>query len=140
MKNTFVLLAAFLISAGVASAQTAPAKVKNKVKTDQSAKVKKTPEQKATHTAQQMAKNLNLTAAQTEQVRQLDLTRHQEMQAKRAQFASADKAKQREEMRAGKEKYEAQLKQILNAEQYAKYTQLRAAKLEKHKTNRKMKS
>ena len=47
MKKILIILAAFSLSTGVASAQTAPTKVKYKAKTDQAAKAQKTPEQKA---------------------------------------------------------------------------------------------
>lgn len=141
MKKLLVILAAFSLSAGVASAQTAPTKVKYKAKTDQAAKAQKTPEQKADHKAKQLAQKLNLSAEQTEKVRQLHLSRYQQLQANRAKYATAGKsAARKQEMKTDKAAYEAQLKQILSAEQYTKYAQLRAERMEKHKAQRKAKS
>jgi protein CpxP len=141
MKKVLVLLAAFSFSAGIASAQTAPAKGKHKGKTEQAGRSQKTPEQKAEQKAKHLAQQLNLSAEQTEKVRQLHLARYQEMQANRANYATAGKTDARkQEMKADKAKYEAQLKQILSADQYTKYAQLRADKMEKHKGQRKAKS
>lgn len=140
MKKILVLLAAFSISAGVASAQTA-AQTKLKAKTERTDKAHKTPEQKAEHAAKRLAEKLNLSAEQTEKVRQLHLARYQQVQAKRAQQATAGKSKeQRHALKGEKAQYEAQLKQILTADQYAKYAQLRAEKAEKHKASHKAKS
>ncbi|MCC2545243.1 DUF4890 domain-containing protein [Hymenobacter sp. BT175] len=142
MKKILVLLAAFTFSAGVASAQTpAQTKIKHKVKTEHGAKADKTPEQKAERSAQKMAKSLGLSAEQTEKVRQLNLARFQERQAKRAHQGTAAKTRaSRQEMKAGREQYEAQLKQILSADQFAKYAQLKAEKMEKQKASRKAKT
>ena len=141
MKKLLIILAAFSLSAGVVSAQTAPTKVKYKAKTDQAAKTQKTPEQKADHKAKQLAQKLNLTAEQTEKVRQLHLSRYQQMQANRTKYATAGKsAARKQEMKADKAAYEAQLKQILSADQYTKYAQMRAERMEKHKAQRKAKS
>ena len=144
MKKILVLLAAFSLSAGISSAQVAPAKTQFKTKTDHAAKARKTPEQRADHAAQNLTQKLSLSPAQTAQVRELHLARHQEMQVKRAQYAATtDKEKRREghqDLKASKAQYEAKLKQILTAEQYTKYAQLRAEKAEKHKGHRKAKS
>jgi Spy/CpxP family protein refolding chaperone len=138
MKKLLVILAAFSFSAATVSAQTLPTKAahgQHRMKGDKAAK---TPEQRADHAARSLAKKLNLSATQTEQVRQLHLRRAQEMQAYKAQAATtpATKRQHHEAMKAGKAQYEAQLKQILSAEQYAKYAQLRADKMSKHKANR----
>lgn len=140
MKKTLILLAAFAFSVGAASAQTTPAKPDRKARMEQAGKTQKTPEQRADQSAQRLTKQLGLSAAQTAQVRELHLARYKEMQAKRGQVATTtDKTQRYQEMKAGKERYEAQLKQILSAEQYTKYAQLRAEKTEKHKGHRKAK-
>lgn len=139
MKKILVLLAAFSITAGVASAQTTPTKIKNKVKTERSDKAHKTPEQKANHAAQRLSEKLGLSAEQTEKVRQLHLARYQDMKANHASATAGKTKPQRQEMKADKAQYDAQLKQILTSEQYAKFTQQRAEKAEKHKANRKAK-
>ncbi|UYZ64537.1 hypothetical protein [Hymenobacter weizhouensis] len=117
MKKIVVLLAAFSFAATVASAQTAPAPTQRPAQAARAQQAPKTPEQKADRAAQHLTKKLGLSAAQTEQVRQLHLARIQQQQARKAARAQ----------------YDAQLKQILSAEQYAKYTQLQAERLQKRK-------
>ncbi|WP_139922930.1 hypothetical protein [Hymenobacter sp. DG01] len=135
MKKILVLLAAFSLSAAAVSAQTTPAKAAYG-QHQKGNKPAKTPEQRADHAAQSLAKKLSLSAAQTEQVRQLNLARFQELQAKRTQVATAADKKQRHQaMKASKDRYEAQLKQILSAEQYTKYAQLQAEKQAKRKAH-----
>ncbi|UPL50494.1 DUF4890 domain-containing protein [Hymenobacter sublimis] len=133
MKKLLVLFAAFSFSAAAASAQTTPVKAAHG-QHQKGAKANKTPEQRAEQKAKSLSQKLGLTAAQTEQVRQLHLARFQEMQAQRTQTASAANKQQRHQaMKASKDRYEAQLKQILSAEQYTKYAQLQAQKQAKHK-------
>ncbi|MET4105259.1 hypothetical protein [Hymenobacter sp. UYP22] len=143
MKKLLVLLTAFSLSAAVASAQTTPVKAAHgqhmKGGKMQGTKTAKTPEQRADHAAQSLTKKLGLSATQTQQVRQLHLSRAQQMQAHKAQAgtaAPADRKQHHEAMKAEKAQYEAQLKQILSADQYAKYTQLQADKMAKHKAHR----
>jgi protein CpxP len=137
MKKLVIILAALAITTGAATAQTTPAKAERHGKERHD---KKTPEQKAEYGAKKMAEKLSLSAQQTEQVRQLFLARQQEKQALHAQAAPADKAKAHADRKASRERYEAQLKQILSADQYTKYAQLRAERMEKHKGGRKGKS
>ncbi|MBD2715019.1 hypothetical protein KBK19_08230 [Microvirga sp. STR05] len=139
MKKSLILLAALAFSVSVASAQTATSKPDRKARMEQAGKTPKTPEQRADHAAQRLTKQLGLSAAQTAQVRELHIVRYKEMEAKRTQLATTDKTQRHQEMKAGKERYETQLKQILSAEQYTKYAQLRAEKAEKHKGHRKAK-
>lgn len=141
MKKILVLLAACVLSAGVASAQVAPAKAQRGAKTHHTDRQHQTPEQKADQTAKRMSEKLNLSAAQTAQVRQLQLTRYQTLQAKRTEAdKTAKSTAHRQEMKASQDRYDAQLKQILNADQYAKYAQQKAERLEKHKAHRKAQS
>ncbi|MCA8829784.1 hypothetical protein [Hymenobacter pini] len=143
MKKLLVLFAAFSLSAAAASAQTTPVKAAHgqhtrggKMHGDKTAK---TPEQRADHAAQSLTRKLGLSAAQTEQVRQLHLERAKQMQAHKAQAGTAtaaDKKQHHEAMKAEKAQYEARLKQILSADQYAKYTQMQADKMAKHKAHR----
>jgi Spy/CpxP family protein refolding chaperone len=119
MKKTLFLLAALaLTTAGPSFAQTSPAK------TSAQAKPKKTPEQKADHKASKKAKELGLTADQEARVEQLMLTRHQETAAFKAKYGN-DKNAGRADMKAAHERYQAQLKSILTADQYAKLSQLK---------------
>ncbi|WP_426491606.1 hypothetical protein [Hymenobacter sp. 102] len=138
MKKLLVLFAAFSLSAAAASAQTTPVKAAHgrHMKGDKAAK---TPEQRADHTAQALTKQLGLSAAQTAQVRQLALDRARQMDAHKAQAGTAsptDKKQHRAAMQAEKAQYDAKLKQILSADQYAKYTQRQADKMAKHKAHR----
>ncbi|RSK47149.1 guided entry of tail-anchored proteins factor 1 [Hymenobacter rigui] len=138
MKKLLVLFAAFSLSAAAASAQTTPVKAAHgqHMKGDHTAK---TPEQRADRAAQALTKQLGLSAAQTAQVRQLHLDRARQMDAHKAQArtaTAADKKQHHEAMKAEKAQYDAKLKQILSADQYAKYTQRQADKMAKHKAHR----
>jgi protein CpxP len=133
MKKILVLLAAFSLSLGAVSAQTVTTKVKQKDHKEHAGKTSKTPEQRADHMAQRLTKSLHLTADQTAKVAQA-----QEMQANRAKYTAdastnATKAARHADMKARRAQYDAQLKQILNPDQYNKYAQLRAERMEKHK-------
>ena len=137
MKKFLVILAAFSFSAAAVSAQTAPAKAAHG-QHHKGDHAKLTPEQRADRSAQRMSQKLNLSAAQTQQVRQLQLARIQEMQAHKAQAgttATTDKKQHHAAMKAGKAQYDAKLKQILSADQYAKYTQMQADKMAKRKNH-----
>ncbi|WBO85657.1 hypothetical protein [Hymenobacter yonginensis] len=137
MKKFLVILAAFSFSAAAVSAQTLPAKAphgQHRMKGDKAAK---TPEQRADHAAKSLTKQLGLSATQTEQVRQLHLSRAKEMQAYKAQAGTtpATKRQHHEAMKGKKAQYDAQLKQILSADQYAKYTQMQSDRMAKRKAH-----
>ncbi|MFD2787572.1 DUF4890 domain-containing protein [Hymenobacter rubripertinctus] len=136
MKKFLVILAAFSFSA--ASAQSVPAKAAHG-QHHRGEHANLTPEQRADRSAQRLTQKLNLSATQTQQVRQLHLSRAQAMQTHKAQagtaVAKADKKQHHAAMKAGKAQYDAQLKQILSADQYAKYTQLQADKMAKRKNH-----
>ncbi|GAA3929530.1 hypothetical protein [Hymenobacter algoricola] len=134
MKKILILLAAFSFSAAAVSAQTVTTKVKSKDKKEQVGKTPKTPEQRADHMARRLTKSLQLTTDQTARVRQLYLAQAQEMQARGAKYAAENnKAGRHADKKASRERYDAQLKQILNADQYNKYAQQRAERMSKHK-------
>jgi len=130
MKQTLVLLALALATAGTASGQ-APIKTTG---TDASqtaqhqqlakAQGQKSPAQKADRHATKMAKELGLSTDQEARVEQLMLARQQETAALKAKYG-ADKRAGRSEMKAAHDRYETQLKAILTAEQYAKLNQLK---------------
>ncbi|HEX8330114.1 MAG TPA: hypothetical protein VF629_21440 [Hymenobacter sp.] len=125
MKKTLMLLAALsFATAGTSFAQTAPA-ASTTMKAQKGKGDRKTPAQKADHKAAKMAKELGLTADQEAKVEQLMLARQQETAAFKAKYGT-DKNAGRNEMKASHEKYNAQLKQILTPEQYAKMGQLKA--------------
>ncbi|GAB2475045.1 hypothetical protein GCM10011375_23790 [Hymenobacter qilianensis] len=130
-----ILLAAFTLTAGAASAQTQPTKPaqaqtqRGKKSADQ--RTKKTPEQRAEARAANLSKSLGLNAEQTEKVRQLHLTHVKEMDAVRAKdIENHQKGK------ATRDRHEAQLKTILTADQYAKYEQQRTERMANRKGGR----
>jgi len=129
MKKMLVLLAATLLTAGAASAQTATVRPP---RAGQAAN--RTPEQQADRLAQRLTKALNLTSEQATQVRQIGLDRATEGQALRGKYAAAGSRQGLgQDMQALRDKYDAQLKAVLSADQYAKYDQLRDDQLDKRK-------
>lgn len=140
MKKLLILLAAFSISAA-ASAQITPVKtVRGQYQKSQ--KQDLTPEQRADRAAQKLTKSLNLSAAQSQQVRQLQLARIQQQQANKGQagtVAKADRKARHQAMKGQRAQYDAQLKQILSADQYTKYAQMQADKKAKHQAKRQTK-
>ena len=118
MKKTLILLAALaLTTAGTSFAQTTPAAT-SMVKARKQAP--KSPTQKADRHAGKMAKELGLNADQEAKVEQLLLARQQESAALKTKHGTNKKAG-RPEMKAAHDRYEAQFKTILSAEQYAKF-------------------
>lgn len=130
MKKLLILLASVALTTGVASAQTTNASSSSDVQRPQGPRggdrQQRTPEQMADARAQQLTKQLNLNADQSAKIHQLTLEQAQEMQAKRAQNQADRKA-----MGADRDRYEAQLKDILTADQYTKYTQERQERMSK---------
>ena len=122
MKKTLLLLAALAFTtAGTAFAQTAPAATATYKARKQAPK---SPAQKADRHASKMAKELGLNADQEAKLEQLLLARQQETAALRTKYA-ADKKAGRPEMKAAHDRYEAQFKTILMAEQFAKLSQMK---------------
>ena len=120
MKKTLILLAALVLTAaGSSFAQTT-----TPAATIHQGKGHATPAQKADRQAGKLAKALGLTADQEARVEQLMLARQQETTALKAKYG-ADKKAGRPEMKAAYERYTAQLKSILTAEQYAKFDQMK---------------
>ena len=124
MKKMLILLAAFTLTAGAASAQT-PAAQPAPVRAQ---KAKKSPEQRAEARTTQLSKSLNLSPDQTAKVRQLALAQTQEMQAIRAKNAA-----NRQEAKALRARHDDQLKAVLTTEQYAQYDQQRTERMTKRK-------
>ena len=134
MHRILILLAAFSLSAGVASAQTMTTQGREKARREHAGKTAKTPEQRAAHMTKRLTKSLSLSADQTTKVRQLYLAQAQEMRANRTKYAaSGDQAAAHAALKADRQRYDDQLKQILSAGQYAKFTQERAEHLAKRK-------
>ncbi|TGE25376.1 hypothetical protein E5K00_09360 [Hymenobacter aquaticus] len=128
MKTFFLLLTAFSLSAGVASAQTQPAQRPG------GRMAQTTPEQRAEMMTKRLTQQLSLTAEQTEKVRQLALQETQQLEAVRAKYAGAnDRKGMGQELKALKAQNDTQLQQILTAEQFSKYGQLQADRQEQRK-------
>jgi periplasmic protein CpxP/Spy len=129
MKKMLVLLAAVALSAASASAQT--------TETAPAARMQdtaRTPEQRAERQTQRLTQQLGLSPDQTAKVQPIALAESQEMQALRGKYAATITRKGAgQEMRAVQEKYDAQLKAVFTAEQYAKYQQLRDERMDKRK-------
>ena len=141
MKKMLLLLAGMALLAGSAAAQTSTTPMQRPVGARmQQGPDQRTPEQHAAA----LTKQLGLSAEQTEQVRQLEESRRQEMQAMRGQMqAGGDRTAMRQNMETMRTKYDTQFKGILSADQYAKYGQLQQNRMEKRgerKTKMKMKS
>ncbi|WP_324671636.1 hypothetical protein [Hymenobacter sp. GOD-10R] len=132
MKKLLILLAAFALSTGVASAQTDDmSNAGGMARGGMGRGMQRSPEQMAEARAKQLTTQLGLNADQTEKVRQLALTQAQQMQEKRASaMASGDRTAMRGDMQAAREQYETQLKGILTPEQFTKYTTMRDERME----------
>ncbi|MDF7810456.1 hypothetical protein [Hymenobacter sp. YC55] len=137
MKKTLVILAAFFLTAGAASAQSSDLTTAgrgNRMGMGQGRGGNMTPEQRADMQTQRLTKELSLTADQSTKVRTIALAENQELQALRAKFSSADSRQGAgQEMKAVREKYDAQLKAVLTPEQVTKFDQMREDQLDKRK-------
>ena len=155
MKNTLALLAALALTSANAFAQTKMAPVAPGQNpptqvtgtTDMShgkdhgrghGKDHKTPEQKADHRAGKMAKELGLNPDQEAKVEALLLAENKEMTTLRGTATPGTRPSpgQRAEMKTVHDKYDGQLKAILNPEQYAKLMARRNEKREEMKGKR----
>ena len=121
-KKLFLLAALALTTVGTSFAQATPAAT-SMVKARKQAP--KSPAQKADYKAGKMAKELGLTADQEAKVEQLLLARQQENAALKAKYG-IDKKAARPGMKAAHDRYEAQLKSILTAEQFARFDKMKA--------------
>lgn len=138
MKKSFILLASLALTSAAAHAQTAPAaaaasSAQTAPTADRAAM--RAPEQQAQNQAQRLAKELNLTADQQTKVQQLMTAQRQEMQTA-IQNAGGDRRAMGQAMRAGRDKFDGQLKDVLSADQYTKYQQLMAQRREQMRERR----
>ena len=89
------------------------------------------PDEMAKRQAERLTKELGLTADQTTKVQAILLARTQEMQAMRGQARDGgDRSQMREQLLAGRAKYDAQFKAVLTPDQYTKYTAMQADRME----------
>ncbi|TPG72203.1 Spy/CpxP family protein refolding chaperone [Hymenobacter nivis] len=128
-KYMFPLLAAFALTIGAASAQTTPP-----------AGGRPSPEQMAARQSERMTQELGLSADQTNKVQQIMAARDQEMQAMRGQMqgGTATREQMRDQMMAGRTKYDAQFKTVLTPDQYTKYTAMQAERMQRGRGGRGM--
>ncbi|HLK96667.1 MAG TPA: hypothetical protein VK364_02760 [Hymenobacter sp.] len=134
MKKMLVLLAAFSLLIGAATAQTVTATHPARMGQGRLNDDARTPQQRADLQAQRFTQQFGLSTDQTAKVREIALAYHQEMQALRGKYAATDTRKGAgQEMKTVREKYDTLLKGVLSAEQYAKYDQLRDDRVEKRR-------
>ena len=122
MKKFLLPLLALALSATAATAQTTP---------DQTGgRPQRTPEEMAARQTQGLTQQLGLSADQAAKVQQILLARDQEMVAMRGQMqaGTADRQQLRQQMMAGRTKYDDQLKAVLTPDQYAKMQTLQASR------------
>lgn len=135
MKKSLLLLAAMAF-ATASFAQTAPT-TDTQLPTHRVMRTggykPQNPEQHADRRTASLTKKLRLSADQQAQVRQLSLTQAQENQAIKAKYQTPDQRRaMRQEMKAGHDKYQAQLQGILTADQRTKLAALK----QEHKGHR----
>ncbi|WP_303310196.1 hypothetical protein [Hymenobacter sp. BT730] len=124
-KYLFPLVAAFALTFSAASAQsTRP--VSSAVGREHR---QFSAEERAAKHSEKLKQELGLSAKQTSRIKQILLTRNQEMMAQRGQAKGEGSREQRgAQMKASRAKYDAQFKKVLTKVQYAKYTQLQQDK------------
>lgn len=131
-KFLFPLLVACVCTAGTAAAQTiSPANAETMNMPAREGRMQGNPEEMAKRQSERLTKELNLTPAQSAKVQQILLARSQEMQAMRSQPRDdAHRGQMREQVQANRARYEAQFKEVLNPDQYTKYTAMQADRME----------
>ncbi|UOQ54674.1 DUF4890 domain-containing protein [Hymenobacter cellulosivorans] len=125
------LLAAFALTIGTAAAQTTTTAPATRGRGDMHQQA--SPEERATRQSEQLTKQLGLSTDQTSRIKQILLTREQERQALRGQGrpAGATREQMGAQLKANRDKYEAQFKEVLTADQYAKFTQMQQDRMQR---------
>jgi periplasmic protein CpxP/Spy len=129
MKKLIAALSlGMLVAGGSAYAQTTTTKQDRKPRSEMRQGMKdKSPEEMAQQRTERLAQRLDLNATQKNQLQALNMRQAQEMKAMRESHkAAADKtpeqrAQMQEARKAHHDKWQAELKGILTAEQYVKY-------------------
>jgi len=123
MKKFLLPLLALALSATAASAQAGPPQ-------DGGGHPQRTPEEMAARQTEGLTRQLGLSADQSAKVQPILLARDQEMMAMRGQIMSgtADRSQLRDQMMAGRAKYDDQLKAVLTPDQFAKMQTLEASR------------
>jgi len=122
MKKFLLPLLALALSATAASAQAGPPQ--------DGGRPRRTPEEMAARQTEGLTKQLGLSADQSAKVQPILLARDQEMMAMRGQMqaGTADRRQLRDQMMAGRAKYDDQLKAVLTPDQFAKMQTLEASR------------
>ncbi|MCR5889325.1 hypothetical protein LRS06_16440 [Hymenobacter sp. J193] len=132
MKKMLVLLAAAALVSASASAQTTTETTTPSAGYQGRAHL--SPEQRAQRMTERLTRELTLTAEQAPRVQAILLAQAQETEAIRAKYAaSTDRRAALPEMKAAKDKYDAQLAGVLTAGQRTRYAQLREEQQQKRK-------
>ena len=131
-KLLFPLLAVFALTVGTAAAQTTtPDANAGGMQGRGYGHMQGSPDEMAKRQAERLTKELGLTADQTTKVQAIVLARTQDMQAMRGQARDGgDRSQMREQLLAGRAKYDAQFKAVLTPDQYTKYTAMQADRME----------
>ena len=131
-KLLFPLLAVFALTVGTAAAQTTtPDANAGGMQGRGYGRMQGSPDEMAKRQAERLTKELSLTADQTTKVQAIVLARTQDMQAMRGQARDGgDRSQMREQLLAGRAKYDAQFKAVLTPDQYTKYTAMQADRME----------
>lgn len=136
MKKMLAFLSAVLLSAGPTFAQTTTPPATGPASYQQE-RSNLTPEQRADRQAQYLARQLSLTPEQMPTVRALVLSQAQKLETLRSSYATTGSRQGLgPELKAAQTSFETQLKQLLTAEQYARYSELRADRLDKRRESR----
>jgi protein CpxP len=135
MQKSFALLAALALTSAAAYAQTAPAAAAAQTAPTTDRAAMRSPEQQSQNQTQRLAKELNLSADQETKVQQLMLAQRQEVQTA-IQNAGGDRKAMGQAMRAGRDKFDGQLKTVLTPDQYTKYQQLMTQRREQMRERR----
>lgn len=102
------------------------------------ARVKKTPEQRAAMQADRMKADLVLTDAQRTQVYEACLKRMQDADAIKTKYANMKDSKLRKsELQAVQSAFDARMKEVLTADQYAKWSKKKEERKSKMKSKHK---
>ena len=119
MKKIVLMMAMTVLATGAISAKTPAAFV-------QQGQGQATPEERAERQLTMMTEQLTLTADQTTKLKPIILARSTEQSALRQKMQGGDREALMGEYRKLNEKYNAQIKAVLTAEQYTKYEENQA--------------
>ena len=119
MKKIVLMMAMTVLATGAISAKTPAAFV-------QQGQGQASPEERADRQLTMMTETLTLTADQTTKLKPIILARSTEQSALRQKMQGGDREALMGEYRKLNEKYNAQIKAVLTAEQYTKYEENQA--------------